>query len=53
MITSLWSAEEAVPRPSGSIARRTSNSANADEGKSLNVSATERLYGCVGLKTVA
>lgn len=52
-ITSFWSAEEADPRPSGSVARRTSNRFNADEGKCLNVSATERMYGCVGLKTVA
>lgn len=53
MITSLWSAEEAVPRRSGSTARRTSNRAIADCGKSLKVSATQRLYGCVGLKMVA
>jgi hypothetical protein len=43
MFTSLWSAEEAVPRPSGSTARRTSKRANAGSGKSLNVSATIRL----------
>lgn len=42
-ITSLPSAEAAVPRCSGSIVRRTSIRAKAEEGKSLNVSATQRL----------
>lgn len=43
ILTSLWSAEAAVPRPSGSTERRTSKRANTDVGKSLNDSATERL----------
>ena len=41
-LTSLWSAEAAVPRIAGSIESRRSTRANAEEGKSLNVSLTQR-----------
>ena len=45
-LTSLSRAEAAVPRCAGSIDRRESKRVKADEGKSLNVSATQRLYWC-------
>uniref|UniRef100_A0A7C8Z5H8 Uncharacterized protein n=1 Tax=Opuntia streptacantha TaxID=393608 RepID=A0A7C8Z5H8_OPUST len=50
---SLFKAEAADPRSAGSIARRISKRLRAGPGKSLNVSATQRLYGCWGLKIVA
>ena len=52
-VTSLLSADAADPRFSGSIERSLSTRAKAEEGKSLNVSATKRLYRCWGLKLVA
>lgn len=53
MLTSLFKAAVAVPRPSGSIERRESIKGREEGGKSLNVSAKQRLYGCCGLKSVA
>jgi len=53
LLTSLLRAAEAVPRPSGSIVRRDSMRGREEDGKSLNVSAMQRLYGCWGLKRVA
>lgn len=41
--TSLLRADAADPRSAGSIERRVSMSAKAGAGKSLNVSATQRL----------
>ena len=51
--TSLLRANPAEPRSAGSMERRVSISAKAGVGNSLNVSATQRLYGCWGLKIVA
>lgn len=45
-LTSVFSAAEAVPRSSGSIARRVSIKGREDGRKSLNVSEMQRLYGC-------
>jgi len=45
-LTSLLRAAVAVWRSAGSIARRVSINGNDDGGKSLNVSAMQRLYGC-------
>lgn len=42
-----------MPRASGSIERRDSIRGSDEGGKSLNVSAMHRLYGCCGLKSVA
>ena len=53
ILTSLCSAAVALPRPSGSIERRDSIRGSEEGGKSLNVSAIQRLYGCCGLKSVA
>ena len=53
ILTSLCRAVVAVPRPSGSIERRDSIRGSEGGGKSWNVSATQRLYGCCGLKSVA
>lgn len=43
-LTSLPRAEMAVPLLAGSIESRESKSAKAEGGKSLKVSATQRLY---------
>lgn len=43
-VTSLPSAEAADPRFSGSTEKSLSTRAKAEAGKSLNVSATQRLY---------
>lgn len=53
ILTSLFKASAAVPRPSGSIERSASTSGTEEEGKSLKVSKIQRLYGCCGLKSVA
>lgn len=51
--TSLSRASVAVRLSAGSIARRVSIRTSAEGGKSLNVSAIQRLYDCCGLKIVA
>ena len=50
--TSLFRAKAAVLRWTGSIESKVSMRLKAGEGKSLNISATHRLYGCRGLNTV-
>lgn len=43
LLTSLFNASVALPRASGSMVRRVSIRARADGGKSLKVSAKQRL----------
>ena len=52
-LTSLLKAEVEVPRSTGSMARSVSTRCTVDGSKPLNASATQRLYGCWGLKRVA
>lgn len=52
-LTSLLKAEVEVPRSSGSIARSVSTSCTEEGVKPLKASATQRLYGCCGLNSVA
>ena len=49
-LTSLWRADDADPRSSGSTASKTSSNCNAGCGKPLKASAKDLLYGLRGLK---